>query len=99
MIGTTEESAVHGVRLPRQGQDRMRSRQSRLRHILYAVRALPAEVNPAFHPLMIALIALIIASTMLLHFAYAHPGMSWTDAFYFTIETITTTGMATSALQ
>ncbi|WP_082961491.1 MULTISPECIES: TrkA family potassium uptake protein, partial [unclassified Mycobacterium] len=26
------------------------------------------------------------------HFSYTHPGMSWTDAFYFTNETITTTG-------
>jgi Trk K+ transport system NAD-binding subunit len=42
--------------------------------------------------LIVALSALVIASTMLLHLAYIHPGMSWTDAFYFTMETITTTG-------
>lgn len=90
MIGTAEEVAACGVKIPR--QDRTRSRQSRLRRILYAVRALPNEVNPAFYPLILALIFLVIGSTTLLHFSYTHPGMSWTDAFYFTNETITTTG-------
>nr|WP_084187892.1 NAD-binding protein [Mycobacterium paraffinicum] len=90
MIGTTEEVAACGIKIPR--QPRMRSRQSRLRRVLYAVRALPNEVNPAFYPLIVALIFLVIGSTTLLHFSYTHPGMSWTDAFYFTNETITTTG-------
>lgn len=90
MIGTTEEAAACGVKVPR--NPRMRSRQSRLRRVLYAVRALPNEVNPAFYPLIAALIFLVIGSTTLLHFSYTHPGMSWTDAFYFTNETITTTG-------
>ncbi|WP_082964584.1 NAD-binding protein [Mycobacterium sp. E796] len=90
MIGTTEEVNACGVKIPR--QTRMRSRQSRLRRVLYAVRALPNEVNPAFYPVIVALILLVIGSTTLLHFSYTHPGMSWTDAFYFTNETITTTG-------
>lgn len=90
MIGTTEEVGACGVKVPR--QVRTRSRQSRLRRVLYAVRALPNEVNPAFYPLIVALILLVIGSTTLLHFSYTHPGMSWTDAFYFTNETITTTG-------
>ncbi|GAA4292910.1 NAD-binding protein [Mycobacterium paraffinicum] len=90
MIGTTEEVAACGVKVPR--QDRMRARQSRLRRVLYAARALPDEVNPAFYPVIAALILLVIGSTTLLHFSYTHPGMSWTDAFYFTNETITTTG-------
>ncbi|WP_082968417.1 NAD-binding protein [Mycobacterium scrofulaceum] len=90
MIGTTEEVAACGIKIPR--QPRTRSRQSRLRRVLYAVRALPNEVNPAFYPLIVALVLLIISSTTLLHFSYTHPGMSWTDAFYFTNETITTTG-------
>ncbi|WP_197505052.1 MULTISPECIES: NAD-binding protein, partial [unclassified Mycobacterium] len=89
MIGTTEEAAACGVKVPR--NPKMRSRQSRLRRVLYAVRALPNEVNPAFYPLIAALVLLIISSTTLLHFSYTHPGMSWTDAFYFTNETITTT--------
>ncbi len=90
MIGTTAEVAACGIKLP--PQDRMRSRQSRLRRIFYALRALPDEVNPTFYPVIVALVILIIGSTTLLHFAYTHPGMSWVDAFYFTNETITTTG-------
>jgi Trk K+ transport system NAD-binding subunit len=90
MIGTAEELAACGIKIPR--QDRTRSNLSRLRRIFYAIRALPSEVNPAFYPVIIALIALIIGSTTLLHFAYGHPGMSWIDALYFTSETITTTG-------
>jgi Trk K+ transport system NAD-binding subunit len=90
MIGTTAEVAACGIKVPR--QDRIRERQSRLRRIFYAVRALPNEVNPAFYPVIVALIILIIGSTTLLHFSYTHPGMSWVDAFYFTNETITTTG-------
>ncbi|OBI39269.1 potassium transporter TrkA, partial [Mycobacterium sp. E1386] len=90
MIGTTEEVAACGVKVPR--RDRMRARQSRVRRVLYAARALPDEVNPAFYPVIAALMLLVIGSTTLLHFSYTHPGMSWTDAFYFTNETITTTG-------
>jgi Trk K+ transport system NAD-binding subunit len=90
MIGTTEEVAACGIAIPR--PTKVRSRQSRFRRITYAVRALPAEVNPAFYPVMVALGILVIGSTTLLHMAYTHPGMSWIDAFYFTNETITTTG-------
>ncbi len=35
---------------------------------------------------------LIVISMMLLRYNYQHPRMSWVDALYFTIETITTTG-------
>lgn len=90
MIGTTEEVDAFAVRVPR--QSRTRARQSRLRRFIYAARALRNEVNPAFYPVIVALILLIIGSTTLLHYSYRHPGMSWTDAFYFTNETITTTG-------
>jgi Trk K+ transport system NAD-binding subunit len=90
MIGTSEELAAFGIKVPR--QTRTRSRQSRMRRLLDAARALPNEVNPAFYPVIAALIILIIGSTTLLHFSYRHPGMSWIDAFYFTNETITTTG-------
>lgn len=91
MIGTSEEVAACGIKVPRQVKG-ARSRQSRLRRFIYATRALPSEVNPAFYPVIAALTILIIVSTTLLHFSYIHPGMSWTDAFYFTNETITTTG-------
>jgi Trk K+ transport system NAD-binding subunit len=90
MIGTTEEVAECGIKAPRRAGTR--SRQSKLRRVIYAARALSNEVNPAFYPVMAALAILIIGSTALLHYSYTHPGMSWVDAFYFTNETITTTG-------
>lgn len=90
MVGTTQEVAACGIKLPR--QTRTRSRQSRFRAAMYASRALISDINPAFYPLMIALGVLMLSSTAVLHFAYLHPGMSWVDAFYFTNETITTTG-------
>ncbi len=90
MIGTTDELGECGIKVPR--QERTRTRQPRLRRALDAARTLPAEVNPAFYPVIAALGVLVIGSTTLLHLAYRHPGMSWVDAFYFTNETITTTG-------
>jgi Trk K+ transport system NAD-binding subunit len=90
MIGTPEELASCGVKVPK--QTRTRSRQRRWHRLVDAARTLPNEVNPAFYPVIIALVILVIGSTMLLHFSYTHPGMSWIDAFYFTNETITTTG-------
>jgi Trk K+ transport system NAD-binding subunit len=90
MIGTTAEVAACGVKPPR--QTRTRSRQPWLRRMIYAGRALSNEVNPAFYPVIAALGILVIGSTALLHYSYTHPGMSWVDAFYFTNETITTTG-------
>jgi len=90
MIGTPEELAACGVKVPR--QTRTRSRQRRWHRLVDAARTLPNEVNPAFYPVIVALIILVLGSTMLLHFSYTHPGMSWIDAFYFTNETITTTG-------
>ncbi|BAX91242.1 NAD-binding protein [Mycobacterium shigaense] len=89
MIGTTDELAARGIQ-PREA--RTRSRQSRLRRMIYAARALSSEVNPAFYPVIITLGVLVLGSTALLHLSYTHPGMSWVDAFYFTNETITTTG-------
>ncbi|GBG37135.1 potassium channel family protein [Mycobacterium montefiorense] len=90
MIGTTEELAACGIEAPR--QTGTRSRQSRPRRILVAARALSNEVNPAFYPMIAALGILVVGSTTLLHFSYTNPGMSWVDAFYFTNETISTTG-------
>jgi Trk K+ transport system NAD-binding subunit len=90
MIGTTAELAACGIKAPR--QTRTRSRQPWLRRLIYAARALSTEVNPAFYPVIAALGVLVIGSTTLLHYSYTHPGMSWVDAFYFTNETITTTG-------
>jgi len=58
-----------------------------------AARTLRADVNPAFYPVMAGVVALIMGSAILLRLSYqAPPQMSWVDALYFTVETITTTG-------
>lgn len=90
MIGTREELATRGVSVPRRGRER--SHHSILRRTLDATRLLAAEVNPAFYPVILALLVLVTCSTTLLHYSYTQRGMSWVDGFYFTIETITTTG-------
>jgi Trk K+ transport system NAD-binding subunit len=56
------------------------------------VRTVVNDFNPAFYPALAAALTLIVGSMLLLHTNYQHPRMSWVDALYFTIETITTTG-------
>jgi Trk K+ transport system NAD-binding subunit len=90
MIGTAEESAARGIKVPR--PTATRASRPRLRRVLDAVRTLRNDVNPAFYPLTAAGLTLLIGSTVLLRFTYRNPRMSWVDALYFTTETITTTG-------
>ena len=90
MIGTADESAQRGIRTRRPVGTR--SRRARLRRILDAVRTVVNDFNPAFYPALAAALTLIVISMLLLRFNYRHPRMSWVDALYFTIETITTTG-------
>lgn len=90
MIGTADEVAAQGVKIPR--PHRTRSRQARLRRVLDVVRALRNDVNPAFYPVFAAVMTLLIGATCVLRFNYQHPRMSWVDALYFTVETVTTTG-------
>jgi Trk K+ transport system NAD-binding subunit len=91
VIGTAHELAARGIKVPR--PTRTRARRPLLRRVLDAARILRDEINPMFYPLMTAVLTLVIGSTALLRFTYrSRPGMSWIDAFYFTSETITTTG-------
>jgi Trk K+ transport system NAD-binding subunit len=90
MIGTAEEAANRGIKVRR--PTRTRVRIPRLRLAVDAFRVLVNDFNPAFYPALVAALTLIVGSTMLLHSTYRHPRMSWIDALYFTIETITTTG-------
>ena len=89
MIGTADELAAFGVKVPR---PRERAPRPRLRRALDAVRIVRDEVNPIFFPVMTAALILLIGSTALLRFTYQRPGMTWVDALYFSVETITTTG-------
>ncbi len=90
LIGTVEESSQHGIRVRRVRGTR--SRRARVRRVLDAVRTVVNDFNPAFYPALGAALFLIFTSMLLLHANYRHPRMSWVDALYFTIETITTTG-------
>jgi len=90
MIGTDDELAAQGIKVPH--PSRTRSRPRRLRRILDAARALRNDMNPAFYPVVAAVCALMIGSTLVLRLSHQHPRMGWIDALYFTIETLTTTG-------
>ena len=91
MIGTADELAARGIKVPR--PTATRSRRPRLRRTLDAARALRDDVNPMFFRALGAALALLIGSTVLLRLAYQpHPKMNWVDALYFSTETITTVG-------
>ncbi len=89
LIGAPDELRARGIKVPR--PTGTRERRPRLRRALDTARTLRDEVNPAFYPVMAAVLALLIGSTALLRFSY-RPRMTWVDALYFTSETITTTG-------
>jgi Trk K+ transport system NAD-binding subunit len=91
MVGTADELAAQNIRLPRTRGTR--SRPPRLRRAVDAVRVLLNDFNPAFYPVVAASLVLLTGSTVLLRLSYqAPPRMGWIDAFYFTVETMTTTG-------
>ncbi len=91
MIGTADEVAARGVRI--QQSIRTRTRPSRVRRLFDAARALRNDVNPVFYPVVVGVLILIVGSAIILRLSYeAPPRMTWVDALYFTIETITTTG-------
>jgi len=90
MIGTADEVAAQGVKVPR--TKGTRSRRARLRRILDAARALRNDINPAFYPVGAAVLGLMIVSTVVLRLSHERPRMGWIDALYFTVETLTTTG-------
>src|SRR5271166_6396185 len=91
MIGTPDELAARGIKVPK--PTATRSRRPRLRRALYAARALRDDVNPMLFRALAAALTLLVGSTVLLRFAYQpHPGMNWVDALYFSTETIATVG-------
>ncbi len=90
MIGTADESAERGINVRR--PVRPRSQRGMVRRLFDGVKAIVNDFNPAFYPALAAATTLIVISMLLLRFNYQHPRMSWVDALYFTIETITTTG-------
>jgi Trk K+ transport system NAD-binding subunit len=91
MIGTADELAARGIRVPR--PTARRSRRPLLRRVLDAARGLRDDVNPMFPRALLAGACLLIGSTVVLRLFYQpHPKMTWLDALYFSTETIATVG-------
>ena len=91
MIGTADELAAQGIRMPRSA--RPRSRRPLLRRAVDGVRGVINDFNPTFYPVAAATLMVLISATVILRFGYhPPPKMGWVDAFYFTVETMTTTG-------
>jgi Trk K+ transport system NAD-binding subunit len=91
MIGTADELAARGIKVPR--PTATRSRRRPLRRVLDGARALRDDVNPMFTRALLAVALLLIGSTVVLRFSYQpHPKMTWLDALYFSTETIATVG-------
>ncbi len=91
MIGTAEELAAQGIKVP--STSRSRSRRNLFRRMIDSIRGVVNDVNPTFYPVACATLVVLISATFILRFGYRPPPkMGWVDAFYFTVETMTTTG-------
>jgi Trk K+ transport system NAD-binding subunit len=91
MIGTADELAARGIRI--RDSSRSRSRRTFFRRVVDVVRGVINDFNPTFYPVVAATLGVLLTATFVLRFGYRPPPkMGWVDAFYFTIETMTTTG-------
>ncbi len=91
MIGTADELAARGIRIP--SKSRSRSRRTFFRRVVDVVRGVVNDFNPTFYPVVGATLVVLVSATFILRFGYRPPPkMGWVDAFYFTVETMTTTG-------
>ena len=91
LIGTADELAARGIKIPR--RTGTRTRRPWVRRALETAITLRSDVNPMFVRAIAAALLLLVGSTILLRFAYQRPpGMTWIDALYFTTETIATVG-------
>jgi Trk K+ transport system NAD-binding subunit len=90
MIGVKDELEARGITVP--PPTAMRSRQSRVRRAIDAVRAMRNDVNPMLFPSLAFTLFLTLGAAALVRVTYQRPRMSWIDALYFASETITTVG-------
>src|ERR1700742_5312456 len=90
MIGPKDEMDARGISVP--PSTATRSRHSRVRRAVDAVRAMREDANPLLFPSAIFTLVLIFGATTMVRFSYVNPRMSWLDALYFTSETITSVG-------
>src|SRR5262249_32464282 len=87
MIGTADELATRGIKVPRSTASR--SRRPLLRRVLDAVRGLRDDLNPMFPRALLAAACLLIGSTVVLRlFYHPHPKITCLDAVYFATWTI-----------
>ncbi|MFN8033624.1 MAG: NAD-binding protein [Mycobacterium sp.] len=91
MIGTADELAERGIKIAKPIPVAPRERPLVAR-VADTVRAFHDDMNPMFYRAFAVATMLLLGSTVVLRFAYKHPGMSWMDALYFSTETIATVG-------
>jgi Trk K+ transport system NAD-binding subunit len=91
MIGTADELTEQGIPIakPIPAIPRVRPLLDR---IVDALRAFSDDLNPMFYRALAVSGTLLVGSTVMLRYAYQHPGMGWMDALYFSAETIATVG-------
>ncbi len=94
MIGVKDELENRGIVVP--PTTATRSRQSRVRRVIDATRAMRDEVNPMLFPALAFAALLTLGASAVVHYFYENPPMSWLDALYFASETITTVGFGES---
>ena len=96
LIGTADELRQHGLAPERHAFAHLHIRPPRRRNpfarFRIAVVDLWQDVDPNFFRAMAAMLTLMAASTLILRYTYNQPGMSYVDAWYFTVETIATVG-------
>ena len=90
MIGVKDELEARGIYVP--PATATRSRDSRVRRLIDAVRAMRDDINPMLYPSLAFAVLLVVGSTSVVHYAYQNPRMSWIDALYFVSETVSTVG-------
>jgi Trk K+ transport system NAD-binding subunit len=90
VIGTAQAAVESGMKVRKPTGTRVE--RPRLRRAVDAIRVVLNDFNPAFYPALAAACVLLATSMIVLHYNYQRPRMSWIDALYFTVETITTTG-------
>lgn len=91
VIGTEEELAAQGVPIPAPIKVKTRHRSLPVR-AFDSVRALHRDVNPMFYRALAIAATLLLGSAVLLRYHYQRQPLSWTDALYFSAETISTVG-------
>jgi Trk K+ transport system NAD-binding subunit len=98
VVGTAAELAEVGTRSEDDRrldvvERRRRGRARALRRLSRGVATLRDDTTRPFRYLFSALVILLVASTLLLHFGYRRPGgLSLLDSLYFTVETVVTVG-------